>query len=182
MPPAEANVFLLQDKYQDVLSALEKIRPLPQAALEAKPHRAVEASLLEGIAHEKLGETTAARAAFLQAKETAAAAVREVPDEHSRHAMLARALAHLGEKEAAIVEATRATELLPESVDAFEGPGMTAALAEVYALTGENAKAIALLDGLLSRPSDLTVALLEVDPTMDGLREDPTFAVMLAKH
>ena len=59
---------------------------------------------------------------------------------------------------------------------------MTQALAEVYVVTGENAKAIELLDGLLSRPSDLTVAGLKVDPTMDRLRDDPEFQKLLAKH
>ena len=56
------------------------------------------------------------------------------------------------------------------------------ALAEVYAVTGENAKAIALLDGLLSRPCDVTVALLKIDPAWDRLREDPAFQSMLTKH
>ena len=41
---------------------------------------------------------------------------------------------------------------------------MTQALAEVYMVTGENAKAIELLDGLLSRPAELTVAFLKLDP------------------
>ena len=59
---------------------------------------------------------------------------------------------------------------------------MTAALAEVYALSGENAKAIELLDGLLGRPSGVTVALLRVDPAMDRLRGDPGFQEMLRKH
>ena len=91
-------------------------------------------------------------------------------------------LAQLGEKEAAITEAKRATELLPDSVDAFEGPLLVAALAEVYAVTGENAQAIELLDGLLSRPSDLTVPILKFDPSWESLRDDPAFQQMLAKH
>ena len=62
-------------------------------------------------------------------------AVRTAPNHAPGHANLARARAHLGEKDAAIAEAKRAMELLPESVDAFEGPGITAALAEVYAMT-----------------------------------------------
>ncbi len=49
-------------------------------------------------------------------------------------------------------------------------------------LTGENAKAISLLDGLLSRPSNVTVPLLKLDPTMDRLRTDPAFQAILAKH
>jgi hypothetical protein len=42
---------------------------------------------------------------------------------------------------------------VPESVDAFDGPAMTSALAQVYAIVGEQEKAIDLLDGLLGRPS-----------------------------
>lgn len=94
----------------------------------------------------------------------------------------AQALTHFVKKEAAVAEAKRATELLPESVDAFESPGITGMLAGVYALTGENSKAISLLDGLLSRPSNVTVPLLKLDPTMDRLRTDPAFQPILAKH
>ena len=55
-------------------------------------------------------------------------------------------------------------------------------MAEVYALTGENAKAIELLDGLLSRPSGVTAASLRVDPAMDRLRDDPKFQELLQKY
>ena len=72
--------------------------------------------------------------------------------------------------------------LRPVSVDAFEGPGFTATLAEVYVAIGENGKAIELLDGLLSRPSDITVPILKLDPIYDGLRNDPAFQAILAKH
>lgn len=176
---AKAGVFMLRAKYQEVLDTLGQLSP---ETLAAKPSGAIEASLLEGRAYEKLGQTTEARAAYLKAKETAQAAVREAPEGASRHAHLARVLAHLGEKEAAIAEGKRATEMLPVSVDAFEGPMMLETLAEVYALTGEQAQAIALLDGLLSRPSNLTVALLKVDFTWESLRSDPAFQKMLEKH
>jgi tetratricopeptide (TPR) repeat protein len=106
----------------------------------------------------------------------------EAPNEPSRHKLLARALASLGEKEAAIAEAKRAIDLRPEERDAFEGPGFTATLAEVYATTGENGKAIQLLDGLLSRPGDLTVSILKLDPIYDGLRNDPAFQNLLKKY
>lgn len=174
-----ATVALWQDKY---VEALEALRHLPEKDSEAEPHGFIDGRLLAGTAHEKLGQAAEARAAFLPAKEAAKTAVRAAPNEASRHAALARILAHLGEKDAAIAEAKRATELLPESVDAFEGPGLTSALAEVYALTGENAKAIELLDGLLSRPSDVTVAMLKIDPAMDEMRNDLAFQKMLSKH
>ena len=69
------------------------------------------------------------------------------------HMQLAKVLAQLGEKEAALAEAQRATELLPESKDAFDGPEIAAGVAEVHAILGDNDRAIEILDGLLSRPS-----------------------------
>jgi TolB-like protein/Flp pilus assembly protein TadD len=179
MALGKAYVAMWQRNYPEVLDAL---RRLPRETLTAKPQGLVEACLLEGVAHEKLGQTAEARPAFSQAKEAAETAVREAPNDPSRHAALARTLAHLGEKDAAIAEAKRAMELRPESADAFEGPGIKQALAEVYAVTGENAQAIQVLDELLSRPSDVTVAALKLDPTWDSLRNDPAFQEMLSRH
>ena len=49
---------------------------------------------------------------------------------------------NLGEKDAALAEAQRATELLPESKDAFGGPEIAAGVAEVYTILGDNDRAI----------------------------------------
>ena len=176
---AKANILMFQEKYQD---AIKVIHELPAEKFQDKPHSAVETFLLEGLAHQKLGQTTEAQAAFSRAKEGAEAALQEAPNEPSRHALLARALARLGEKEAAIAEAKRAMELRPESMDAFEGPKITESLAQVYAITGENQKAIEVFDHLLGQPGDLTVAFLKIDPTIDDLRGDPAFQEMLAKR
>ena len=88
----------------------------------------------------------------------------------------------LGEKEAALAEATRATELLPESKDAFEGPNITEAVAVVHCLVGDHDRAIALLDGLLSRPSGTSVSMLKLNPIWDPLRDDPRFLELLKKY
>jgi len=174
----KANLMMLARKYQEVIGIL---RDYPEAQPKEKPHGAIEAALLEGCAYEKLGRSEQARAAFERAKAQAQAALEEAPNEPSRRKLLARALAHLGQKEAAIAEAKRAIDLRPESRDAFEGPGYTAGLVEVYAATGENGKAIELLDGLLQRPGDLTVPILKLDPIFDGLRNDPAFQNLLKK-
>ncbi len=176
---SRANTALMEGQYDKALAALGDAK---DEALSGRPGSLFEKRLLTGVVQQKLGHAVEAQAAFSAAKELASADVHAAPNDASRHAKLARALAHLGEKEAAIAEAMRATELLPESADAFEGPTMTAALAEVYALTGENAKAIELLDGLLSRPSGVTVASLRVDPAMDRLRDDPKFQELLQKY
>lgn len=174
---AKTNVLFFRRDYSGALQALQDLPPdFPGT------HHSVEGKMLEGMIEEKLGRSEAAHLAFSSAKETAEAAVKEAPNEAKRHAALARCLARLGEKEAAIAEAKHATELLPESVDAFDGPKMSQVLAEVYAVTGENGKAVELFDGLLSRPSDVTTALLKLDPGLDRLREDPGFQALIEKH
>src|SRR5438270_4754226 len=116
------------------------------------------------IAKKEMGDEAGARAAFLKAKAIAEKAVAEAPDDAGRHAQLAMILAYLSEKGAALTEAKRATELLPESKDALEGPQMTENLAEVYAILGDADPAIDILDGLLTRPSVVTVEMLKLNP------------------
>ena len=174
-----ASVAFLQGKYKEALATLESAS---DEVFSGKPGGLFEKRLMAALALRKLGQEAEAEAGFLKAKELAETEVRAAPNDAARNANLARALARLGEKDAAIAQAKRATELLPESVDAFSGPDMTAMLAEVYAITGENANAIELLDGLLSRPSGISVAWLRIDPAMDGLRDDPHFQELLQKY
>ena len=90
-------------------------------------------------------------------------------------------LAALGQEEA-INEGKRAVELLPESQDAFDGPQGTAALAQIYASTGEFDEAFRLLDHLLNVPNGLTVTMLKLDPVWDPLRKDPRFQALIDKY
>ena len=73
-------------------------------------------------------------------------------------------------------------EILPESKDAFEGPSITEAAAKVNCVVGEHARAIEMLDGLLSRPAAITTEGLKIDPSWDPLRSEPTFQQLLAKY
>jgi hypothetical protein len=91
------------------------------------------------------------------------------------HIQLAKVLAYLGQKDAALAEAQRATELLSESKDAYVGPEISTGVAEVHAIVGDSGRAIEILDGLLRRPNFLTVQDLKVNPIWDPLRSDPTF-------
>jgi serine/threonine-protein kinase len=91
-------------------------------------------------------------------------------------------LAQLNQKDSALAEARRASELQPESKDAFGGPEITEGVAQVYAMLGENGRAIEILDELLSRPSAVTVQGLKINPTWDPLRNDPGFQALLSKY
>jgi TolB-like protein/Tfp pilus assembly protein PilF len=178
---AEALVqtLLLQRKYTEALRVAESVK---DELLTAIPEGLFSKYECIGIAKKLLKDDAGAREALLIAKGHAEKFVNDAPNEAVRHSKLAEILVWLGEKDAAIAEAKRATELLPESVDAFEGPNMTETLAEVYALAGEPDKAIDLLDGLLSRPGPVTIAILKNLPMWDPLRDNPRFVALLKKY
>jgi TolB-like protein len=98
--------------------------------------------------------------------------------------LLALIYALMGRKEEAIAQALRVVELEPESQDAFWGAGHQANLALVCARTGENDKAVPLIERLLSTPGPIgafggpetmTLANLRLGWLWDPLRQDPRF-------
>jgi TolB-like protein len=176
---ARADVFLLERKYAEGLREAESLSddllaPIP-AALCGKYY-------LIGFARKALHDEAGARTAFLKAKELLEAPLKQSPDSPDLRIQLAKVLGYLGEKDSALNEARRATEILPESKDAFGGPEITGGVAEVYGILGENGRAIELLDGLLGRPSHLTVSILKLSPVWDPLRSDPRFQALIDKY
>src|SRR5438128_1858409 len=176
---SRAEVFLLERKYKE---GLQESESLPDDLLAGLPGALGGKYYLIGFARKALHDEPGARAAFLKAKSAVEEQLKRSPDTVEAHIQLAKVLAYLNEKDAALAEAQRATELVPESKDAFGGPEITAGVAEVYAILGDNARVIEILDGLLSRPSAVTVQGLKVNPIWDPLRNDPRFQAMIEKH
>ncbi len=176
---ARADIFLLEQKYKEGLREAES---LPDDLLTSIPAALCGKYYLIGFARKALQDETGARVAFLKAKDLLEAQLKQSPDAADMHIQLAKVLAYLGQKDAALAETQRAAELLPESKDAFGGPEITAGVAEVYCIVGENTRAIEVLDGLLSRPSDVTVPGLRLSPVWDPLRNDPQFQALLDKY
>jgi TolB-like protein len=173
------DVFLLERKYQE---ALHEAESLSDGLLAGIPAALCGKYYLLGFARKALHDEAGARAALLKAKDLLEGQLKQSSDSPDLRIQLAKVLAYLGEKDAALTEARRATEILPESKDAFGGPEITEGVAEVCAVVGENARAIELLDGLLSRPSPVTVALLKLSPAWDPLRKDPRFQALIDKY
>ncbi|MBA2432428.1 MAG: protein kinase, partial [Chthoniobacterales bacterium] len=104
------------------------------------------------------------------------------------HADLGLIFAFLGRKEEAIGEAERAVELHPELAGTIEKNGLSAALALVYAQTGEHEKAIMLIEHLLTVPIDLqrgavynmTLTDLKWRWVWDPLRSHPRFQKLIS--
>ena len=176
---ARADVFLLERKYEEGLREAES---LPDDLFHEFQQHLSGKYFLIGFARKALQDEAGARAAFLKAKDLLEGQLKGSPDAEDMHIQLAKVLAYLGEKDAALTEARRATELRPESKDAFGGPEIAAGVAEVHAVLGENDRAIEILDGLLSRPSAVTVQGLKVNPIWDPLRNDPNFQALLTKY
>jgi TolB-like protein/Tfp pilus assembly protein PilF len=173
------QVQLMRRKFADVLQRGATLR---DEVLGSDLEKLLGKYGMIGIAKKVTGDEAGAREALLKAKEIAYKYVIEAPEDSKRHGRLAEVLAWLGEKDAAISEAKRGTELLPESVDAFDGPVATQTLAEVYVTVGEYDQAFPLLEELLSRPSQLTVEFLKIHPVFDPIRNDPRYIAMLKKH
>jgi TolB-like protein/Flp pilus assembly protein TadD len=172
-------VFVLQRKFSDALGVLQKF---PGETLHTETTAPSPKSWLEGIVHFEQDDNGLAEIEFEQARVVSEKLLGEAPDDPARHAQHGLILAALGRKQEAIAEGKRAVELLPESEDAFDGPLCTAALAQIYAWTGEADEAFRLLDHLLSVPNGVPVPMLKLDPVWDPLRKDPRFQALIDKY
>ena len=174
-----AGVLTLQRRFPEALQVIQQFHgeTLPGYSTAPCPK-----GFLEGALYSYLGDKVKAQAAFERARVLAEQLVRESPDDSARHAQLGQILAGLGQKDAAINEGKRAVELRPESQDAFDGPEVTAALAQIYAWTGERDQAFGLLDHLLTTPNGITIPVLKLDPVWDPLRKDPRFQGLIDKY
>jgi TolB-like protein/Tfp pilus assembly protein PilF len=176
---ALAQTRLIQRRPAEALQAAESLK---DEILAKDPEGLMGKYGTIGIAKKMMGDEIGAREAFLKAKPLADKFLADAPNDAKRHQRVAECYAWLGEKEAAIAEAKRATELLPEGMDAFDGPVCTQTLAEVYMIVGEYDQALPIVDGLLSRPTQVTVAQLKINPLWDPVRQDPRFIAILSKH
>jgi tetratricopeptide (TPR) repeat protein len=170
------DVFLLERRYNEGLREAEN---LPDDQVASYPTGLWSKYYHIGLARRALQEEREAGAAFLRAKSAAEEQLKRTPDVAKLRIQLAKTLAFLGEKDSAMAEAQRARELQPESRDAFEGPAITEGVAQVCAILGAKDQAIEILDGLLNRPSYVTVQGLKVNPFWDSLRNDLRFQALI---
>jgi serine/threonine-protein kinase len=176
-----ARVWLLtlQRKFSNALEVVGQFRGEILASDTTAPN---PKAFLEGLLYYYQGDKTKAQAALEHARVMVEQLIRESPNDAARHAMLGQILAALGQKDSAIAEGKRAVGLQPESQDAFDGPQISARLAEIYVWVGEYDEAFRLLDHLLDTPNGITVPLLKLDPVWDPLRKDPRFQALIDKY
>jgi len=176
---ARVWVLTLERKFPEALQVLGKFRGETLVTSTTAP---CPKAFLEGTIHLLQGDKTRAQAELEHARVVSEQLLREAPDDPNRHSQDGLILAALGQKQEAIAEGKRAVELLPESQDAFDGPQATAALAQIYAWTGESDEAFRLLDHLFAIPNNLTVPMFKLDPAWDPLRKDPCYQTLINKY
>src|SRR5438477_8986373 len=106
----EIWILMLGRKYSE---ALREIEQFPGEVFDAHGRRAPKA-FFEGLIYLCQGDKKKAMTALEHARAIAEQLVQESPNDARRRAILGEILAALGQKEAAIAEGKRATELLPE--------------------------------------------------------------------
>jgi non-specific serine/threonine protein kinase len=109
-------------------------------------------------------------------------ALRAGPDHYHLHSSLGVTLAGLGDHDRAMAEGRRGMELLPVSRDSSYGLSSEVDMAWIFTLLGERDLALDQLDRLMTIPSWITPAWIEMDPRWDSLRDHPRYAKTLASH
>jgi serine/threonine-protein kinase len=143
--------------------------------------------LLRGQALARQGDDGGAAKAFREARRLLEARLPESSGQADLQSDLQYGLsiahAGLGDREAALRTARRATELLPISQDSLIGGAYLTQLARIEAQVGETDSALEHLRQLLAAPAgdEVSAATLRLDPDWDPLRQDPRFERMIAE-
>ena len=95
------------------------------------------------------------------------------------HSSLGIVYVGLGREDDAIREGKRAVDLLPVKTDAWRGCYRVKDLAYIYVKVGRFEEAVEQLEFLLSRPSEMSIPLVELDPVWDGLRDHSDFKKLM---
>jgi TolB-like protein/predicted Zn-dependent protease len=125
------------------------------------------------------GDNASSQSIFRQVRDHATALARDQPENVRYLGLLAQALSHLGEREAALSVIDKAVAL--RAGDLRNQPSSEEQRARILTLFGEKDQAIDILQRLVQirysgwATVPLTPALLRLDPDFDPLRGDPRF-------
>jgi serine/threonine-protein kinase len=181
-PDVLFNWVLLELLERDYQAVLDRLDSATVDVHEGSQSGEVGNGYWMGIAHQLLGDTEEARAAYEEELKSLLEAALERPDSPWIRSNVGLVYAGLGRKEEAIREAVRGVEILPTSRDALYGPILVYFLAQVYAQVGEPEKALDLIEDSLTTPNGLTVHDLRLGPVWDPIREHPRFEELLENH
>jgi len=126
------------------------------------------------------GSEARAQRMYAQSLQQIQQRLREYPDDSRAHSALGIALAGLGRSEEAIREGDRGVQILPVEKESWRGSFRMLDLAQIHAMTGDQEKAIDILERLLKMPSEISPTWLKLDPRWKSLRGNKRFESLLA--
>jgi serine/threonine-protein kinase len=129
----------------------------------------------EGLVARLRNDEVVAHDAFTRSRAEVDKIVSQQPTRAEPLGILGLIDAALGNKEQAIREGQRASELLPLKTDSINGEILIENLAIIYAWTGEKDLALAQLTIAAQVPGNLNYGYLRLHPYWDPLRGDPRF-------
>ena len=135
-----------------------------------------------GIVNLYLGRLNDAKKSFNSAIDFLNKKIKESPNDSRLYSALGIAYAGLSQKQNAVKWAKKGVELLPISKEALRGQARLNDLAKVYTMVGEYDLAIQILKKLIDIPSEITPAILKIDPMWDKLRGNREFNKLLTKQ
>jgi TolB-like protein/Flp pilus assembly protein TadD len=175
--PAQRAELLLLERHPARL--LDHLEGLQRDVLEGQIFF-LPKSLYAGWAHRLRGDPAAARLAFAAAIERLDAVSDDLRDDWRVRSARGLALAGLGRREEALVEARWLEQSRIYHRDAMLGPVLARDRAWILAGAGEAGAALDEIERLLAEPSWLTVHILRLDPRWDPIRDHPRFQALLA--
>ena len=134
-----------------------------------------------GHTYRLMGDTMHARMFGDSAVLAFAKQLHDFPDRAQVRELMARALALAGRKQEAAIQADSALKLRETTNDATLKPYVLFQAARVFIQSGENERAIDLIERLINMPAtDVTPAYLRIDPSFAPLKGNPRFEKLIA--
>jgi TolB-like protein/Flp pilus assembly protein TadD len=173
------RVALRLGRYDDALELAALLPPEgDNSERDARPR-----ALLRAWTLAESGDAAAARASFEEARAFLEPRVIERPQDDRLASALGLVYAGLARKDEAIRFGERGRATRPMAKDAYQaGPFRMLDLAAIYATVGEADAALDLLDELLSKPSPLSVVMMESDPAYEPLRGHPRYRRLVEQY
>ena len=136
-------------------------------------------SLYEAWAHQMRGDSTAARAAFVFARESLERLEAGNHNDERIHCALGHAHAGLGQSSEAAAFAEKCFEPWREAGELYVQPLYVEEAAKILARAGLADRALDYLEPLMEGPSWASPHTLRMDPIWDPLREHPRFQALV---